>query len=392
MEVQPPCGPIPTPCTLFCKMGRMSEIAIIPVERRRRVAAAVKKAGAEALLLTHLPDVRYLTGFTGSSAALVLKGTRATMFTDGRYTTQAQEEVDGAKVVITEKPPTMAACEFLVGEGVKSCAFDAGQTTVEALDKLKAVLPAKSRKTWFVAVSGLVAGLREIKDEVEQDKMREAAALGCRLFDQVLDEIHTGATEMEVALALEFIARLAGAERMSFETIVAGGQRSSLPHGKATNVKLPKRGFVTLDFGVVLDGYCSDMTRTVHLGKASKEEFAVYEAVAAAQMAGLGAVRAGVTGGDVDEVTRQVIEDAGYGEFFTHGTGHGVGLEIHEGPRLGKKRAGVEQSRLKAGMVVTIEPGVYLPGKFGVRIEDTVLVTATGCEILTPSTKAWIEL
>ncbi len=373
-------------------MGRMSDATLIPVERRRRVAATVKKTGAEALLLTHLPDVRYLTGFTGSSAALVLKGTKATMFTDGRYTTQAQAEVDGAKVVITEKAAAAAACEFLVAQGVASCAFDAAQTSVAVLEGLKAALPAKMRKNWFVATRGLVAGLREIKDEVEQEKMREAAALGCRLFDQVLDEIHVGASEMEVALALEFIARLAGAERMSFETIVAGGERSALPHGKATNRKLPRRGFVTLDFGVVLDGYCSDMTRTVHLGKATGEEFAVYEAVAAAQVAGLAAVRAGVTGAEVDAAARQVIEEAGYGEFFTHGTGHGVGLEIHEGPRLGKKRAGIEESKLKTGMVVTIEPGVYLPGKFGVRIEDTVLVTATGSEILTPSTKAWIEL
>lgn len=373
-------------------MGWMSEINVIPAERRRRVSAAVKKAGAEALLLTHLPDVRYLTGFTGSNAALVLKGTKATMFTDGRYTTQAQAEVDGAKVVITDKPAGIAACEFLVAQGAASCAFDALQTSVDMLERLRGALPAKVRKSWFVATRGVVACLREIKDEVEQEKMREAAALGCRIFDQVLDEIHVGATEMEVALALEFIARLAGAERMSFETIVAGGVRSALPHGKATNAKLPRRGFVTLDFGVVLDGYCSDMTRTVHLGKANKEEIAVYEAVAAAQMAGLAAVRAGVTGAEIDAATRQVIEEAGYGEFFTHGTGHGIGLEIHEGPRLGKKRADVVEDKLKTGMVVTIEPGVYLPGMFGVRIEDTVLVTSTGCEILTPSTKAWIEL
>ena len=342
--------------------------------------------------MTHLPDVRYLCGFTGSNAALALKGTRATLFTDGRYTTQAQTEVDGAKVVITDKPAAVAACEFLVSEGVGSCAFDAGLTTVEGLERLRVTLPAKLRKGWLIPVSGLIAGLRQIKDEVEQEKMRNAAALGCRLFDQVLEEIHVGATEMEVALALEFMARFAGAEGMSFETIVAAGERSALPHGRATNAKLPRRGFVTLDFGVVLDGYCSDMTRTVHLGRAKNDEWEVYEAVAAAQMAGVAAVRAGVTGAEVDEAARQVIVDAGYGEFFTHGTGHGVGLEIHEAPRLGKRRVGVEETKLKTGMVVTIEPGVYLPGKFGVRIEDTVLVTPTGCEILTPATKAWIEL
>lgn len=369
----------------------MRETSVIPAERRRRVASAVKKAGVEALLITHLPDVRYLSGFTGSSAALIVKGSRATLFTDGRYTTQALQEVDGAKVEITDRPAAMAACEFAVAQGVTRLGFDPTMTSVAGLESLRTAAPAKIRKSLFVAMNGVVAGLREVKDEVEQEKMREAALLGCRLFDQVLEEIHLGATEMEVALALETMARFAGAERMSFETIVAGGERSALPHGKASNAKL-KRGFVTIDFGVVLDGYCSDMTRTVHLGTARKGEREVYEAVLDAQLAGLAAVREGVSGADVDTAARQVLETAGYGEFFTHGTGHGVGLEIHETPRLGKKREGHVEARLKAGMVVTIEPGVYLPGKFGVRIEDTVLVTATGCEILTPTTKAWMEL
>ena len=257
---------------------------------------------------------------------------------------------------------------------------------------MRAGLPRNVRKSWFVPVNGLVAGLREVKDEVEQEKMREAAALGCRLFDQVLDEMHPRSTELEVALALETMARFAGAERMSFETIVASGERSALPHGRATGAKLPRRGFVTVDFGVVLDGYCSDMTRTVHMGAPRAGERAVYEAVLDAQLAGIAAVKAGATGGDVDAAARRVIEAAGYGEFFPHATGHGVGMEIHEAPRLGRRREGVAETKLKAGMVVTIEPGVYLPGRFGVRIEDTVLVTAAGCEILTPTTKAWIEL
>jgi Xaa-Pro aminopeptidase len=175
---------------------------------------------------------------------------------------------------------------------------------------------------------------------------------------------------------------------MSFPTIVASGERSALPHGKATTAKLPKRGFVTLDFGVVLDGYCSDMTRTVHLGSASTAERAAYDAVLEAQETAVAAVRAGVSCGDVDEAARGVLRKAKLGQWFTHSTGHGVGLEIHEGPRLAAKQT----QRLEAGMVITIEPGVYLPGKFGVRIEDMVRVTAKGGEILTPSTKAWIEL
>ena len=360
--------------------------------RKRRVAAAAKRLGAPALLVTSLPDVRYLTGFTGSSAALLLHGTRATMFTDGRYTTQAQAEVDGAAVVIAEHSAVKAALEFALGQGVAGCGFDAATTTVQGLESMRATLPAKLRKGFFVAAPGLIAGLREIKDEVEQDRMRAAAALGCKLFEQVLEHMVPGATEMEVAMALEYMARLEGAEGMSFETIVAGGKRSALPHGRATTAKLPRRGFVTLDFGVVLDGYCSDMTRTVHMGPARRGEREVYEAVLEAQEAGVAAVRAGVLPSAVDEAARGMLERAGLAEWFTHGTGHGVGVEIHEGPRLGKKREGTEEARLKAGMVVTIEPGVYMPGKFGVRIEDTVLVTAGGCEVLTPTTKAWIEL
>jgi len=202
-----------------------------------------------------------------------------------------------------------------------------------------------------------------------------------------------GVPEAEIALALEVRARRAGAEGMSFGTIVASGVRSALPHGRASAAKLPKRGFVTLDFGVLVDGYCSDMTRTVHMGKGSAEERSVYEAVLEAQEAGVAAVRAGATVGDVDEAARSVLrrikfEGKTLDTYFTHSTGHGVGLEIHEGPRLAAK----QEQKLEAGMVVTIEPGVYLPEKFGVRIEDMVLVTATGGEILTPSTKAWIEL
>lgn len=369
--------------------------------RRRRLAAAVRSAGAEALLVTDAADVRYLCGFTGSNAALMLVRGRATMFTDGRYTAQAHAEVEGAKVVIAEASVVKAAVESAIAAGVARCAFDAGRTTVSALDAWKAALPAKLRRGWFVATPGLVAKLREVKDEIEIDRMRDAAALGGRLFDQVLEHVVPGATEMEVAMALEYMARLEGAERMSFETIVAGGERSALPHGRATTARLPRRGFVVLDFGVVLHGYCSDMTRTVHMGPARRGgkgqpgEREVYEAVLEAQEAGLAAVRAGVETSDVDEAARSVLRQRGLAEWFTHSTGHGVGVEIHEAPRLGKKPPDAkpgDAERLKAGMIVTIEPGVYLPGKFGVRIEDTVLVTTGGCEILTPSTKAWIEL
>lgn len=356
--------------------------------RRKMTVAAAKVAGVDALLVTHLPDVRYLCGFTGSSGALVLLGGRAVLFTDGRYTAQARVEAQGTRVVIATKPTVLAACEWIEAAGVSACGFDATQTTVAGLEAMRKVVSAKVRRRLFRPVEALVAALREVKDADEIALMRKAAELGCGLFSGMLTYLDAGLTEVAVAAELEHAARLAGAEGMSFETIVASGARSALPHGRATMLKLPKRGFVTLDFGVVLGGYCSDMTRTVHLGRALPGEREVYDSVLEAQMAAVGAVAPGVTAGEVDEAARSVLRRDGLDKYFSHSTGHGVGLEIHEGPRIAAKQKQV----LKQGMVITIEPGVYIPDKFGIRIEDMVQVTATGGEVLTPSVKAWIEL
>ena len=356
--------------------------------RKKRAVAAAQAAGVEGVLVTHLPDVRYLCGFTGSSAALVLMGARAVLFTDGRYTAQAKAEAPGTRVVIAKKPVMIAACEWMEAAGVRRCGFDAVHTTVSALETMRKAVSAKTRQGMFVAVGSLVAGMREVKDAEEIARMRAAALVGCELFDGLLTYLEAGLTESEVAATLEYAARLAGAEGMSFDTIVASGERSALPHGRATNARLPKRGFVTLDFGVILDGYCSDMTRTVHMGKALPGERDVYDSVLEAQDAAVAAVAPGAIAGDVDEAARSVLRRDKLDKYFSHSTGHGVGLEIHEGPRLATKQKQV----LEQGMVITIEPGVYLPGRFGVRIEDMVLVTATGGEVLTPSVKAWIEL
>jgi len=351
-----------------------------------QAAAAV---GAEALLVTHLPDVRYLSGFMGSSGAVAVAGGRAALFTDGRYRTQARAECGGLRVVVKKGSPALLAAEWLAAARVRSCAYDAGETTVAALGAMRAALPGKLRRGFFIATKGLVARLRETKDADEIVRMRRAARLGCRLFEGILEHIVSGETEQQVAAHLEFAARMAGADAMSFETIVASGSRSALPHGRASTAKLPRKGFVTLDFGVLLDGYCSDMTRTVHLGKASQREWDVYHSVLEAQQAAVASVAPGVSCGDVDEAARSVLRKARLGKSFTHSTGHGVGLEIHEGPRI----AAGQTQLLEPGMVITVEPGVYLPGEFGVRIEDMVLVTAKGNENLTAaSPKVWMEL
>ncbi len=348
------------------------------------------RAGLPGLLVTHPADVRYLTGFTGSSAALGVTRRRARLFTDGRYAGQAAEEVQAAQVQVVVGPAAVAAVQWLAAQpGVAMAGFDAARATVAELTRWKAELPSRLRRSFLTATPGaLVEGLRTVKDDDELEVMREAALVGCRLFDHILGFLRSGIAEIEVAAELEHRARLLGAEGMSFETIVASGTRSALPHGRASTAPLPRRGFVTLDFGIILKGYCSDMTRTVFLGAPRPRERSAYQAVLEAQQAAVSAVTGGAICGDVDEAARGVLRREGLDEAFSHSTGHGVGLEIHEPPRIGAK----QKTRLEPGMVVTIEPGIYLAGKFGIRIEDMVAVTRNGCEVLTPAPKALIEL
>ncbi|MGH9617513.1 MAG: M24 family metallopeptidase [Acidobacteriaceae bacterium] len=367
--------------------------------RLKKLSAALRSANpsADAMLITHPIDVRYLTGFTGSNAALVVpqqparkarRPGKPVLFTDGRYIQQARQETKYAGVTIAQGPVLREACIWMRDAGIRRCAFDAEHTTVATLEMIRQWIPGNQRRGFFLPVPPLIAGLREIKDAEEIVRLRAAANLGCRLFDNLLTHIESGKREIEIAAQLEFAARMAGAEGMSFETIVASGARSALPHGHATEQRIPRHGFVVLDFGVLLGGYCSDMTRTVHVGRATTAERDAYDAVLEAQLAAVAAVRPGVQCGEVDEAARSVLRRAKLANFFTHSTGHGVGLEIHENPRIAHK----QQQKLAAGMAITIEPGVYLPGRFGVRIEDMVLVTRSGAEILTPATKAWIEL
>ena len=345
-------------------------------------------AEVEALLVTNLPDVRYLCGFTGSNAALVVTANKAVFFTDGRYTTQAKEETEGVRVVISPKSALRDACELL-DTSAKRASFDPEHVTVAQLAQMRSVIGGKKRRGFFSPLERpLIAELRMVKDADELKLMAKAADLGNRVFQAVLPHIRSGATEVEVAAGLEFFARSMGAEGMSFDTIVASGPRSALPHGHASRQKLPRNGFVTLDFGVILNGYCSDMTRTVCLGKPGPLERQAYDAVLRAQEAAVDAVRPGVTCGEVDEAARSILRKEGLGRYFTHSTGHGVGLEIHEQPRV----AAEQTLELKPGMVITIEPGVYLAGKFGIRIEDMIAVTDRGNKVLTPVQKTLIGL
>ncbi len=363
----------------------MDHLRRIGLLRRR-----LTKAGLHGLLVTHLPDLRYLSGFTGSSAALAVTRRAARLFTDGRYVAQAAEEVSAAEVEIVHSSPSVAAVQWLAAQsGVEFAGFDPAKTTVANLARFKAALPARLRRSFLTEIAApLVEPLRLVKDEDELAIIKEAALVGCKLFDHILGFIQPGLRELEVAAELEHQARLLGAEGMSFETIVAAGARSAMPHGRATSARLPRRGFVVMDFGIIHKGYCSDMTRTVHLGAPTAKERAAYDAVLEAQEAGVAAVTAGASCAEVDEAARGVLRKAGLAEAFSHSTGHGVGLEIHESPRI----AAGETTRLLAGMVITIEPGVYLAGQFGIRIEDMVAVARGGGQVLTPAPKALIEL
>ena len=356
--------------------------------RFRRLRRQMQQQGLDSLLITHLPDVRYLCGFTGSNAYLAITAKKAAMFTDGRYIAQAKEQTVTARPVIAAKSARDEACRWLAACGVSQCWFDPEQTTVAELGHYRQALPRPQKQFFRPLTEPLVANLRLLKDEDELRLMEQAAELGVDLYHQLLPQLEPGMPETTVAALLEQAARQRGAEGMSFETIVASGPRSALPHGHATTRGLPRKGFVTLDFGVILSGYCSDMTRTLYLGKATPRERFTYDAVREAQQAAVEAVKPGVSCGDVDEAARSVLRKAGLAKYFTHSTGHGVGLEIHEAPRV----AAEQEQILAAGMVITIEPGVYMPGQFGVRIEDMVAVNRHGGRVLTPASTGWTEL
>jgi Xaa-Pro aminopeptidase len=360
--------------------------------RVTKLQGVLAQSRLDSLLLTHLPNIRYLCGFTGSAGALLLTEQKAVFFTDGRYTVQAREEVRGAHVVISRKPPLTAAAEWLTKHAVRinkkgrsRLGVEGHHLSVEAYRLLASTLGADFQVR---ASPALVEKARMIKDAEETDCIRSAAVLGASLFERILKAIKPGVKESAVAAEFEYAARTAGAEGVSFPTIILSGKRSALPHGRPSQQPIRSGGFVLCDFGVILAGYCSDRTRTVHVGRSAPEARRVYQAVRESQQAALAVVAPGRGVAEVDRAARKVLQQHGLGRYFTHSTGHGVGLEIHEAPRV----AAGQPEVLQPGMVITIEPGVYLPGKWGVRIEDMVLVTERGCEVLAPSSTEWMAV
>jgi Xaa-Pro aminopeptidase len=352
--------------------------------RLGRLRDGLGEAGIDGLLVTKLENVRYLAGFSGSAGMLLVPagGGEAVLLTDGRYRDQSAAELAAAgvdaRVEVAGGAGQLEALGRLV-KGTERLGLEAPHVSWA----LQARLEELVEPVGLVPTRGLVEALRVVKDPGEQARIERACEIADVALAQVKERLLSGCTEVELAAELEHEMRRRGASGPSFETIVASGPNSALPHARPTGREIGRGELVVIDFGALVDGYHSDMTRTLCVGEPPDDLAALVDAVLAAQRAGLHRVAAGVSAGEVDEAARSSLAEAGYGELFIHSTGHGVGLEIHEGPPVAHGSADI----LQAGSVVTVEPGAYEPGRGGVRIEDTVVVTATGARVLTKSTK-----
>lgn len=352
--------------------------------RRSRLRTSATDAGAEAILVTRLVNVRYLTGFTGSNAALLITADHAVLATDGRYTTQAAQQVPDVERLIDRE--CAAVLVTRAGkDGVRRLGFESHDVTVAAHAELTALDGAPE----LVDVGQPVEGLRVVKDDGEIELLRTACAISCRALEELLPSVAAGRTERDVARDLEGRMLDGGADGIAFETIVAAGPHSAIPHHRPTDREIAVGDLLKIDFGALYQGYHADCTRTFVVGREAEAwQREVFDVVRAAQRAGRHALRPGAALPDIDSVARDVVTAAGYGEAFSHGLGHGVGLEIHEAPLIGYTAAGTIDARTP----VTVEPGVYLPGRGGVRIEDTLVVDEGRPELLTTTPKDLLVL
>ena len=353
--------------------------------RLKRLRQELDQAGAGAYLETHLPNIYYLCGFSGDSGALLLDSSSATLFTDGRFTIQSKQETRGIRVHIDKGPLLEAVGTYLKAKKRLKIAVAPAHLSLSGWKTLR---KAGGSSLKWAAVDGLVETLRAVKDADEVEKIRAAARLGSEVMEEAIGLVRPGVTELEIAAEIGYRMRRKGASGESFEAIVAAGPRSALPHARPTERRIGKNELVVLDLGAILRRYCSDLTRTVFVGKAPARIRGWYQAVLEAQAAARDAVKSGVACGAVDAAARNVLQRKGLGRYFVHSTGHGIGLEIHEDPRIARD----QKVRLAAGNVVTLEPGVYVEGVGGIRIEDDVLVTPRGFEILTTAPREFLEV
>jgi len=353
-------------------------------QRVTRLRAVLRERRLDALLVSSLPNIRYLTGFTGSNALCVFTATRGFFLTDTRYRDQSRAEVSGVVRTVTTKTLAAAVAERGHLDGCRRVGFESHATTYRQYRALRGLFPRHSLQP----TADLVEDLAVVKDGHELSCIRRAVAITEQVFLDMLNVIQPGKRENEVAAMISYLQKMYGAERDAFETIVASGVRGALPHARVSQRKMRSGEFVTLDFGCTVGGYASDLTRTVALGRVSRRMREVYGVVRDAQAAAVAAARPGMWAKDLDAVARGHIAAAGYGKFFSHSLGHGLGLHVHERPRVSM----LSTERLRAGSVITIEPGVYIPGECGVRIEDDVVLTPAGCEVLTAAPKELLTL
>ncbi len=353
------------------------------MERVERLVKALNSQNLDGLLITNNYNLRYMTGFTGTSGVAVVSQKEAVFITDFRYTEQASKQITGYRIV-EHKGTIIEEIAAIVKElGIKSLGFEKDVVSYSMYEAYSKVIPAD-----LVGVTDLIEKIRLVKTEDELKTIKAACQIADETFEHIIQFIKPGKTELEVSNELEFYMRKLGATSSSFDTIVASGVRSALPHGVATDKIIEKGDFVTLDYGALYNGYISDMTRTVAVGEPSEQLKEIYQIVLEAELLGLEKFKPGMTGKEADAICRDYIKEHGYGDAFGHSTGHGIGLEVHEGPGLSFR----SNITLEPGMVVTCEPGIYLPGVGGVRIEDDTLITETGNEKLTHAPKELIIL
>jgi Xaa-Pro aminopeptidase len=352
-------------------------------QRRRDLAARLPALKVEALLVTSPANVRYLSGYTGSNGLVLLLPQETHLFTDPRYALAVQE-LPG-KVHIAKGPLVDAAAKLVKRKRLKKIGFESAWTSYEQFAKLKDGLPLGAS---LVPAGRVVEERRMLKSPTEIASIRKSVEINSKAYERVLKRLRPGVSEQDVAAEIDFQQKILGAEKASFDTIVAAGPHSALPHAHPTSHRIGRNELLLIDMGAYLDGYASDMTRVVHIGQPPKKIRDMYRAVLEAQLAGIAAVREGTAAGKVDAAARGVLKKYKLDHAFVHSTGHGLGLEIHEPPRIGRN----DKTRLQEGMAITIEPGVYIEGLGGIRIEDTVLVTKNGCEVLTPTTKELVHI
>lgn len=353
--------------------------------RLERLRARLDEPAVDALLVTHRTNVRYLSGFTGSAGSLLVGRDFALLLTDKRYTLRAQQEASGFEIVVPENPDDDILKTQLEVRQLRRVGFEPHHVTVKTLESWREQYGELGVE--WVATDSVVESLRLVKDPEEIAAIREACGIVDAAFHHIRLFMQPETVELDVAMELEFYMRRQGARRAAFDIIVASGENSAIPHAETSERRFRPGDFVILDYGAEVNGYCSDITRTVVIGRASEEQRRMYQTVLEAQLRAIEAIQPGVKGCDVDAVARQVIADAGYGDYFTHSLGHSLGLSVHDGMGFAQKSEVV----LEPGMVFTVEPGIYIEGLGGVRIEDDVLVTEEGCEVLTHAPKELME-